>query len=50
MTRLHPFRTLRETFNDVSTAINAAREYRNASAARLGDACPGNPLTAGIPL
>jgi len=50
MTRLHPFRTLRDALNDVSTAINAAREYRNASATHLGDARTGNPLTAGIPL
>lgn len=50
MTQLHPLRALRAAFSDVNAAISAAREYNHASAVRRGDARPGNPLTAAIPL
>ena len=50
MSRLHPLRALRDTFGDISTAVNAAREYRNAGAAGSGKARNSNPLTAAIPL
>jgi hypothetical protein len=50
MTQLHPIRALRETFEGVSSAVSAAREYRNAGAVRRGDARPADPATASIPL
>jgi hypothetical protein len=49
MIQLHPLRTLREAIGDVSTAINAAREYRKAAAVRC-DTQTHNPMTASIPL
>ncbi|MGW9231186.1 hypothetical protein ACWGPT_09995 [Pseudorhizobium sp. NPDC055634] len=50
MTRLLPIRMLRETLEGVSTAVSAAREYRDAGAVRRGCARPANPATADIPL
>lgn len=50
MTRQHPLRRLRETFCALQTAVNAAREYRNAGAMRGDIGRTGNPPGAGIPL
>ena len=51
MTRIRPLRALSSAFSDIGTAVNAAREYRNAGvAAASGKTRTGNPLTAAIPL
>lgn len=50
MTGIHPLRALRQTWNDVGTAVSAAREFRQAGAARSDTVVAANPQTAAIPL
>ncbi|HEX5933756.1 MAG TPA: hypothetical protein VFY63_06295, partial [Pseudorhizobium sp.] len=50
MIRLSPVQTVRETLNNVTVAVSAAREYRDAASLRQGANRPANPATAGIPL
>lgn len=50
MTSIHPLRALRQTWLDVETAVSAAREYRQAGAARHASVGTANPQTTAIPL
>jgi hypothetical protein len=54
MTGIHPLRALRQTWNDVGTAVSAAvsaaREFRQAGAARIDTVVAANPQNAAIPL
>lgn len=50
MIRLSPVQAVRETLNNVTVAVSAAREYRDAASLRRGADRPTNPATAGIPL
>jgi hypothetical protein len=50
MTGIHPLRALRQTWTDVGTAVSAAREFRQAGAARIDTVVVANPQTAAIPL
>ncbi len=50
MTNIHRLRTLRQTWIDVGTAVNAAREYRHEGASRGGKLASTNPQTAAIAL
>ncbi|MFN7026175.1 MAG: hypothetical protein ACK4QP_17030 [Pseudorhizobium sp.] len=50
MNSIHPLRALRQTWIDVGTAVNAAREYRQDGAARSATLASANPQTAAIAL
>ena len=50
MIRFFPVQAVRETLNNVTVAVSAAREYRDAASLRRGADRPTNPATAGIPL
>jgi hypothetical protein len=47
---LHPFRTLRDSFRQIGTAVNASREYSRANPSRLIGDQNANPATSAIPL
>ncbi|WP_156176969.1 hypothetical protein [Rhizobium sp. LC145] len=47
---LQTIRTLRETLYQIGTAVNAAREYNRAGAARADQDKRFNPASAAIPL
>jgi hypothetical protein len=50
MAFLHPFRSLRDSFQQIGTAVNASGEYSRAGAARADASHSVNPTTAAIPL